>query len=344
MARVTILDQEKIAPGGHGLVMLRLESPIIAVRNERCLVRTYSPMTLIGSGTILEAYPEQYQRTRQETIEYLNALRQPGASRIEQLIRYRAVPLREEKELMKAANLSLYETKQHLAKLMIDGTVLRLKDGSLVHRLTYARIRESFVELLRTLHDHMPTMRFLPITAVTRQEKSLPPVLLDKIIADMTGGGIIERRENCVRLAGHTVSLPAEFLDLMNRVEHWAILTGYKTLTLDKTAAAFPDLAPDTVKKAITYLVDTGRMVEIAPGVYIPNATLKAAEQVLRVYLKEKKQIRASDFKDLIAVSRETARAILDHFLRRGITIRIHGTHTLADQPPNGTDKKIQHP
>jgi selenocysteine-specific elongation factor len=338
MARVKILDQEQIQPGGRGLAMLRLESPVSAIRNERCLLRMYSPMILIGSGTILESHPEHYRRERREALEYLNALRIPGGTCVEQIIRYRITPVRSEGETAKAANLTETAAGAELERLLGAGTVLRMKDGSFIHRAAYDAGRETLTNLLKTLHERSPMLRYIPAAALFKSGKSIPPILLEKIVGDLAGEGTIERRNQDLRLAAHTVSLSADFKALLDRVEQWAVLGGYKTFELGKITSAFPDQAPDTIQNTVVYLTDTGRLAEIQSGEYLSSSALRRAEQALREYLREKPGIRASEFKDIINISRETARSILDYFLKTGITVRNQGTHTLADRDPDKTN------
>ena len=55
MARVTILDRdEPLRPGQEGWAQLRLEEPLVPRTGDRLVVRSYSPVTTIGGGRVVE--------------------------------------------------------------------------------------------------------------------------------------------------------------------------------------------------------------------------------------------------------------------------------------------------
>ena len=61
LARVRILGGGKaLAPGESGLVQLRLESPVVAARADRFIVRRYSPLETIAGGVVLDAHPQKH--------------------------------------------------------------------------------------------------------------------------------------------------------------------------------------------------------------------------------------------------------------------------------------------
>jgi selenocysteine-specific elongation factor len=55
MARV--LPREPITPGGKGIARLSLEEPVLARAEDRFVLRSYSPVTTIGGGRVLDPLP-----------------------------------------------------------------------------------------------------------------------------------------------------------------------------------------------------------------------------------------------------------------------------------------------
>ena len=71
ICRVVILDREEVKPGEEAYVQLRLEKPLTAQRNDRFVIRSYSPMYTIGGGTIIEPLAKKAKRFNEEYIEEL---------------------------------------------------------------------------------------------------------------------------------------------------------------------------------------------------------------------------------------------------------------------------------
>ena len=57
LARVVLLDADRLAPGESGLAQLRLTEPIAAKKGDRFVLRFYSPLETIGGGVVLDDAP-----------------------------------------------------------------------------------------------------------------------------------------------------------------------------------------------------------------------------------------------------------------------------------------------
>src|SRR5207248_2297376 len=62
LARLNVLDSESLAPGSSGLAQLRLESPTVCGKGDRYVLRFYSPMDLIGGGSVIDPHPARHRR------------------------------------------------------------------------------------------------------------------------------------------------------------------------------------------------------------------------------------------------------------------------------------------
>ncbi|MFQ5808648.1 MAG: selenocysteine-specific translation elongation factor, partial [Armatimonadota bacterium] len=62
LARVALLDCDTLAPGDSALAQLRLERPTAASAGDSFIVRTYSPMTTIGGGQVIDPAPRRHVR------------------------------------------------------------------------------------------------------------------------------------------------------------------------------------------------------------------------------------------------------------------------------------------
>ena len=62
LARVRALDGAQVAPGAPARVQLRLESPTVAGRGDRLVVRSYSPAQTIGGGVVVDPLATKRRR------------------------------------------------------------------------------------------------------------------------------------------------------------------------------------------------------------------------------------------------------------------------------------------
>ena len=68
-------DRGEIAPGETGFAQLRLESPVVALHDERFIVRSYSPAETIAGGLVLDPLATKHRgKELAKTHEHLRAL------------------------------------------------------------------------------------------------------------------------------------------------------------------------------------------------------------------------------------------------------------------------------
>ena len=74
MARMILLDRDELEPGGEGYAQLVLDAPLAAVAGDRFVVRSYSPVTTIGGGVIVDPLPAKHKRFAEGVLEEFRLL------------------------------------------------------------------------------------------------------------------------------------------------------------------------------------------------------------------------------------------------------------------------------
>ena len=76
VARLFLLDRDQLAPGEKGFAQCRLERPLVMERRDRFIIRSYSPVTTIGGGAVLDPFPGRHRRLCPAVIKQLAGLEQ----------------------------------------------------------------------------------------------------------------------------------------------------------------------------------------------------------------------------------------------------------------------------
>ena len=74
IARITLLDKDELAPGQKAFAQLVLASKDVIVAGDRFVLRSYSPVTTIGGGQIIDPLPLKHKRQNEKIIADLNIL------------------------------------------------------------------------------------------------------------------------------------------------------------------------------------------------------------------------------------------------------------------------------
>ncbi len=74
IARVILLEKDEIAPGQNAFAQLVLTNKDVVVAGDRFVLRSYSPITTIGGGHIIDPLPAKHKRLNSKIIDELNLL------------------------------------------------------------------------------------------------------------------------------------------------------------------------------------------------------------------------------------------------------------------------------
>ncbi len=332
IARVIILDKQRIEPGEDGLVRFRLEKAIVGERAERFLLRSYSPMTVIGGGRFLELYPFQRgRRIKKDQIKYLEKLENIKEDEIvESYTLYAQPPFTQEKELMRLTNLPSASLTTQIQKLVAQKKIIKLRDNSFVHQNILEDLKQKGILSIKEFTNTHPLKVVMNKGELAKILKIFHPPLLEKILEELSISGKIELKADGIKLKGQETKLSSDAQRLSDALQNFAINAGFRPFRFNDIIDAFPQETQGRLKNLFDYLVKNDIFIKLYEDIYLHKKILEQAEGKLIQYLREKGTIRAIEYKDLLGVSRNVARDILDFFFDKGITMRTKGTHRLA--------------
>lgn len=327
MARVVLLEQDRLQPGEDGLVQLRLESPVAAAWGDRFVIRRYSPPLTIGGGTILEAHPSKHRRTERGLVERLKAIESgEGAEVVEAKLAGTGSGFASLLKLGSDMGLTQEQVQQLAAELVGDGRALRLvvdQEDSLVHADRWQQITDGIVEALSVFHEQTPLAKGVNREDLRRQlGRYVPPSLFQRALESQTEDGRIAIEGSLVRAADHRIRFSEAEEQLKQQIE--AILL---KATLDQV----PDVeelaqqagAETASAEAILRALEGLGQVTFLEGTLVMHTTkINEVRDGLRRYLQEHSEITVSGFRDLIGSNRRYALALLNRFDGDGFTQR----------------------
>ncbi|MCP4687715.1 MAG: selenocysteine-specific translation factor, partial [Desulfobacterales bacterium] len=74
LGNLILLDRDELPPGETIVAQLRLDAPTALVKDDRFVIRSYSPVRTIGGGHVLNPMPRKHKRFKPEVIEGLKSL------------------------------------------------------------------------------------------------------------------------------------------------------------------------------------------------------------------------------------------------------------------------------
>ena len=337
MARVVLLETDRLAPGESGLVQLRLEAPGAATRLDSFVIRRYSPARTIGGGVILDGSPQKHKRFDTRVLEALSALEREEAEEvILARLRMSTGALKSAQQLAAESALTVGTVQEGLSRLEAEGRIRVLArddemltfDGDLWNEL-----EERIENTLRAFHE-----RHALRPGLNREELRdalggrLDEVLFDALLADLRDEGRIKMTKASLSIAAHQIRFDPQQEALSRKLEDALLKEAFAPPSEEDLSLAI-GAKRDEIRAVLDAMRSMGRIVRVDESMFFhPNALDDARERLVR-HLREHGQVTISEFRDLIGASRKYALPLMNYFDTLRVTERRGDVRVLRDVP-----------
>ena len=331
LCKAVLLEHDALTPGQSGYAQLRFSEPVAARKDDRFVVRFYSPVETVGGGVVLDASPRKHRRKAASVLEAL-AVREAGSPKdnLLQAITDGAPRLAPVADAGAGAGLDSEALKATLESLVAEGQVFMLTKKTAVSADFLGTLSAKARLLLAQYHADNPLM-----AGMRREElraRLLPgrdTDLSDKTLALIGARGDIALDAQRGALPDFTITYSERDRRLADAVAG-ALLAdgGFAPPELDAIAARFPkDKA--ALKGVCEAMQSTGDLVLTSPGIHFHGSTVREALDIVRRIVEDKGEMTLADFRDAAGTSRKYALSLLEYFDRKGITQKVGDARVL---------------
>ncbi len=332
MGYLILLEQEELPPGQTAVAQLRLDSPVAVVKDDRFVVRSYSPVRTIGGGQVLNPIPPKHKRLRPDVVEGLQHLADDDPEAIIsqhiQQARYGGVSFSHLKIMTNLTDKQLDTALQHL---MSQKTITQTdkENRIFLHQTTFDKLKQKTAEYLGNYHSDNPLKAGMSKEELKSKFPQLSdPKVFNLILNQMIKSGQIAQEENTVRLSDHRVSLGADQADIRKK-----ILDIYQNGGLQppyfREIHRILDVDPNHTKDVLMLLVEEGQIVKTKDDLYFHVDAITELKNRLVDFLKSNGEITTPQFKEMTAASRKYVIPLIEYFDARKVTLRIGDSRRL---------------
>lgn len=315
---VALLDRDELNPGETALVQIHLDRPLVAHRQDRFIIRSYSPMTTIGGGLIIDPKPAKHKRFRDQVMQTLNELESGEKSFLLQKIAELTCP--KIKNLEQTSGLGRERIQDHLDELGADGTVTRLGDQWMATE-TVRSWEHILTERTREFHEKNPLLPGIPLATL---KGALSPQLsqkgFDALFADLEKDGKFHRRLDTASLPEFIPQPTKRQQEKISAIEDVYRRAGpqakNRTEMLDRL-----DVDPAEVNDLLGYLFSNGTLVKLNAENYFHRETFEFALTLLQEKFSDR-EFTLAEFRDEFGSARKAVQALLEYFDAQKYTMR----------------------
>jgi selenocysteine-specific elongation factor len=337
MGVVVLLDRDELNPGESTVAQIRLDTPVVLVRDDPYVVRSYSPVRTIGGGKVIDPAPPKHKMNRPEVVDFLRALVSGNPEDIVRLhIGAGGFPGCRFGDLQLKTNLPERQLEQILQHMLSRQLVLLIdkEKRSFIDRNVFETLQKAIHDDLRAYHQANPLKAGMP----KEELKSRLPAVVDTklftlVLNHMIKAKALALQEDLVYLAGHRVSLRVDQQGLRAKILD-IFLSGGITPPYFKEVIDELKTPPEQARQVLALLVDEGLLIKIKEDLYYHQQPLNRLKEQLVDYLIKNDEISTPQFKDMTGASRKFVIALIEYFDNIQLTIRIGDLRKLRRRPP----------
>jgi selenocysteine-specific elongation factor len=346
MARVLLLTEAgDLAPGQEAPVQFFLESPVVALAGDRFVVRSYSPVTTLGGGTVLDPLARKH-KARKEKISRDFEILAAGdeADRVSVILERSGFAGAALKELIVRTGLPEAPLRRTLEKLFTERQAILMdrEEWRAVSRTVHEDVQERIIRTAAAYHEKNPLKEVIPREELRSTAGSyIPPKLFASALRDLEKSGRLVSERDAARLAEHRVDWKGSQEDLREEILQIYREAGYAPPTVREFGERFRDRKREA-DKILGVLIREGILVRINEDLHFHRDVLSRLREDYRSFLLRAGKANPTDFKDLTGLSRKFIIPLMEYFDQAKLTIRV-GDHRVLrerekdDRPTNGT-------
>ena len=322
LAKVVLLDRDKLNPGESCYAQLRMTESIASKNGDPFVIRFFSPLETIGGGTILDSAPLKHKRNVPAILESLK-IRESGSGgdKVEQAIETFGTALPDEKKLAAKLGLDPDSLAQELQDLMNRGRVLQPLPGRYAAASSLDAAWNTCQTLLESYHKQNPLHAGMK-SAELRQKlfKSTDQAVSDALLEELCREGKIKHIADRYALADFEVHFTKKQNAIKDRIMESYRKAGVEPPTVDEVMASLEPKEQADGKQVVDSLISGGELVLLSPQLCCHKDVYAAVCEKAKAHFADHETLTLAEMRDMLQTSRKFALAYLEYFDRNRIT------------------------
>ena len=320
IARVRLLERERVEPGETTWAQLKLSTPLAVVKGDYFVIR--SNLATLGGGNVVDPYPRRHRRNHLPVLERL-AVMEEGSDRevlLKTIEMSEPSPFR---SLVNRANLQPAAARSELAAMASEGLIVPLGrtaigPGSYIYTAAgWVSVASKVSDSLGAYHRQFPLRKGAPKEEL-RSRLTMAPQVFNSVLPRLIEDDVAVEEGALVRLPDHQPGF----------TETQRQLAEEYLRRLESDPYSPPTDSP-VDSEILSLLADEGKVVKVSETVVFSASAYQDMVTKISAYIHERGEITVADVRDLFDNSRKYALAIMDYLDHQRITRRVGDSRVL---------------
>ena len=319
LARVRVLQQNDLQPGGQGWVQIETEKELVCEKGDRFIIRRMSPANTIGGGSVVDAHPkERYRLTDELAISRLEAkISNTTHDRLKALVSEH--PFISQEELLLSLNGNGLDIVETLDGMVASEALKRVGEvnpagARFVEMNIWRQITRKALDVLKDFHTQNPLRIGMHQDELARRIR-MDRALMSSYIHSWEQENLMKTRDDMIALATFKIRYSTNQQKRVGDLNAMIDRDPFNPLNVKDARA----MLTDEVYQA---LIEQGELIQVSPDVFLRTREYNQMEKYVIEECGRGVLLTLSHFRDHFSTSRRLALAFLEYLDRRGITTR----------------------
>lgn len=323
LARIRLIGTDKISGGTKGYAQLRFEKPIAAIRGDKFIIRSYSPVTTIGGGHIIFHTTKNRKRYSKESIK---AFEIGESGSLEEIVDY---IVENSNALFNLHDLweSIFENKDEIERilnnLVKNGKAIVLRESNkYINQKLYKQYKKTMDFEFENLYKENPFKFKIDKEEIkSKLFSSLYIKAFNELINMYVKDGFYELNNNYIHKKDDK-----HIDEIMNMKETLLVKKavynlGLMPLNINKLKESL-DIKPYKHEDILEFLIDTGEIMDLGSGIILHRKVVEEAVIKIKTVFKRQETVSLAEVRDCLNTSRKVALALLEYLDDIKVTVR----------------------
>jgi len=335
IARITLLDKDELAPGQKAFAQLVLANKDVIVSGDRFVLRSYSPITTIGGGQIIDPLPSKHKRQNEKIIAALNILQNGSLpekiSIIMERTGFSGINLR---GLNFRLGVNTKKIREALEGLLSNKKAILLdsEDTTVISAFFYNQLEELISKNLAAYHKKNPLQ--MGISKEQLKEtlgRAISVKLFNLALRNLGKKETIVSDKDNVRLAEYQVQLAGDLDSLHNNIAMIYNDAGLTPPSLTDVVNNFKDQKAKA-QSIIKLMLKDGDLIKINEELCFASGSLNKLRDDYKAMLVKDGKATPATFKELTGLSRKYIIPLMEYFDMSKLTVRVDDHRILREK------------
>ena len=309
MAKVRLLEKDKLEPGETTWAQLVLTNPVAVIKGDHFIIR--SPMETLGGGKVVDSHTRRLRRFRPAVIQSLKVKEEGTVEEVIMALLEAEQPL-ELSVLSAKCDVSPSIVEPAVESLIQQARIIAIRpvqSSLLFTALGWERLTKQVTAILQEYHRKFPARPGMPKVELASRLKlgKNSPAIWQRLVDE----GVLREQKLVISLSTHRIQLTQAQQAGIDAFLH----------SLDKNPYAPPvDHLPEL--DLLNLLVEQQKIVKVSESVVFSVSAYDEMVVKTTAHIKAQGKVTLAGARDLFRTSRKYAQAFLEHLDEKKITRR----------------------